>query len=83
VGAGGATVFVVALGATVAVGVGFALPDRQRPAVGVVVALGAVLALGVVTEAVGATVGFSAIGVAVTCGHPVGRGPVGSPVGRG
>jgi hypothetical protein len=39
------------------------------------------LVLGVVTGVVVAAVGFSALGVAVACGHPVERGSVGSSVG--
>ena len=61
--------------AAVALAVAVDLPGH------VFVTLGTAPAVGVLTGAVEAAVGVSAVGVAAVCVHPVGRGSVGSLVG--
>ena len=73
----GMGVAVAGLGVGVAVDVAAAATVKSLVSRRVAVAV----VLGVVTGVVGVAVGVSALGVAVACGHPVERRPVGSAVG--
>ena len=73
------TTVVLVAGLGVAVAVADAVGATAKSLVSRRVAVAVVL--GVVTGVVGVAVGVSALGVAVACGHPVERRPVGSAVG--